>query len=420
VLTALDGGRKETGHRYPAFLPDGDHFLFATLPGANGVFQIFAASLTNPQTRTLIGSMESAPIYAAPGWLLFTRQGVLAAQPFDAQRLRLTGDVAALGDLPDVAPGGAAYDAGHRVSASLAGSLAYFQQSSGNTTVQWMDFTGTTTGSVSAPPARYSYVALAPDQTKAVLVRSDSATSSSLWLVDLARGSAMPLWKGTGKTPSPVWSPDSTRIVFAGDRDGRRALYEKTVTDASAERLILQIDDSSLAAQDWTKDGIVFNRADPQLKWNIYRMPVSGSDAPLPLVRGSAIEIGGWASPDNQWLAYLSDEAGHLDLYVQSLRDGGHRTQVAAGGIQKGWWTPDGRHLLYTKRDQTLWRVDVDLRATAPRIDAPVRLAAFPSTLVAMDLAADGRRFLALVPERAGVGAVTIVQSWRAALPGRR
>jgi serine/threonine protein kinase/Tol biopolymer transport system component len=420
ALTALDGARMETGHRFPAFLPDGDHFLFAALPGADGVFQISAASLTNPQARTFIGSMESAPVYAEPGWLLFTRQGVLVAQPFDAKGLRLTGDAASLGDLPDVAPGSAAYDGGRRVSASGGGSLAYFQQSSGNTAAQWMDLTGATTGTVNVPPARYLSVALAPDNGKALLVRSDSATTSSLWLVDLALASAIPLWTGSARNPSPVWSPDSTRIVFASERDGRWGLYEKTVTDASAERQILRVEDSSVLPNDWSKDGIVFNRVEPQTRWNIYRVPASASNAPLPIVRGSAIEVGGWTSPDDQWLAYLSDEAGHLDLYVQSLRDGSHRTQVATGGIQKGWWTPDGRHLLYLKRDQTLWRVGVDLRGIQPRIDAPVRLAAFPSTLVAMDLASDGRRFLALVPEHAGVGAVTVVQSWRASLPGSR
>jgi hypothetical protein len=51
-----------------------------------------------------------------------------------------------------------------------------------------------------------------------------------------------------------------------------------------------------------------------------------------------------------------------------------------------------------------------------PRIGAPVQLATFPSTLVTMDLAPDGQRFLALVPERAGLDTVTIVQFWREAL----
>jgi hypothetical protein len=45
-----------------------------------------------------------------------------------------------------------------------------------------------------------------------------------------------------------------------------------------------------------------------------------------------------------------------------------------------------------------------------PRIGAPVQLATFPSTLVTMDLAPDGQRFLALVPERAALGTATVVQ----------
>ena len=133
AATTLDAGRHETGHRFPVFLPDGDHFLFAALPRADGMVQIFAGTLHDPQAQTLIGPMESAPVYAEPGWLLFTRQGVLAAQSFDARTLRTSGDAVSLGDQPAVAPGPAAYDAGRRVSASATGSLAYYLEPVANT-----------------------------------------------------------------------------------------------------------------------------------------------------------------------------------------------------------------------------------------------------------------------------------------------
>jgi Tol biopolymer transport system component len=194
------------------------------------------------------------------------------------------------------------------------------------------------------------------------------------------------------------------------------------VTGPSAERLILRVDNSSVVPRGWSRDlaWIVFSRVDPGTKWNVFRVPGSGSGAPVALVKGPAIEVASSLSPDNRWLSYLSDQAGHLDLYVQSFPDGGARTQVvAAGGIRQSWWTPDGRHLLYLKRDQSLWRVGIDLRVAPPRIDPPVQLGTFPPALVAMDLAADGRQFLAVVPERAGLGAVTIVQNWHAALPAR-
>ena len=62
-ITELETARKEYGHRFPSFLPDGEHFLFAALPGRNGKFDIFAGSLKD-DSRTLVGAMDSAPTYA--------------------------------------------------------------------------------------------------------------------------------------------------------------------------------------------------------------------------------------------------------------------------------------------------------------------------------------------------------------------
>ena len=55
-----------------------------------------ASSTSSPDrsrtTRALVGSLEAAPVYAEPGWLLYARQGVLVALPFDADALKITGD----------------------------------------------------------------------------------------------------------------------------------------------------------------------------------------------------------------------------------------------------------------------------------------------------------------------------------------
>jgi len=430
-VTTLDAAQKETGHRFPHFLPDGDHFLYAALPSADGMFRIVVSSLKNPATRTLVGSLEESPVYAASsragqmesGWLLYTRQSVLTAHAFDLRTLQFNGDPISLGDQPAVFPGPAAYDAGTRVSASATGSLAYFLDAPANTNVQWIDPTGKVTGTVNAPPGRYTEVAIAPDGRKAVLARldSESRTSWTLWLLNLTRAGAVPLAVSINKTAAPVWSPDSSRIAYFGQQDGVRGIFEKIASDESPARSILEMENSPMLPQSWSADaGIIFARADPGTKWNIYRVPPAGASAPVPLVNGPAIEVGGWPSPDRRWLAYLSDEAGRLDVFVRSFLRTGPSAQIPLGGAQHCWWMPDGRSLVCLKRDQTLWRIAIDLRDAAPRIDAPVQIATFPASLVAADLAPDGHRFLALVPERVGVGAVAVVQSWRAALPDRR
>jgi hypothetical protein len=416
VVTALDPARKETGHRFPVFLPDGDHFLYAALPGGDGTAEIFAGSLRDPRTKTLIGSMESAPAYVDPGWLIFTRDSVLAAQPFDPKTLHTTGEAVSLGDEPGVAPGSAAYDAGRRVSASSSGSLAYFLEPATSTNVQWIDLAGKVTATLAVPAGRYTSVAVAPDRTRAILVRRDSGTARSMWLVDLTRESAVPLPVKGSRFPAPVWSPDSTRFVFEAERDGHLGLYEKTLADSSPERRILQIDSGAVPSS-WSKNEILFSMIEPGLKWNVYRLPTSGAGAPEPLVRGPAIEVMGALSPDGHALAYESDEAGRLDVFVQPFPVAGLGHQIPTGGTQRFWWTRDSRHLVFLKRDHTLWRVDID--ATASRAGVPQQIGTFPPNLADMDLSSDDQRFLAIVPERAGVGTVTIVQSWMSALAGK-
>jgi serine/threonine protein kinase len=413
-VTELDA--KEQGHRFPWFLKDGDRFLYAVTPGSDGLHAIAVGSLQDPTLKTTIGSMESAPAYAEPGWLVFSRQGVVAAQPFDTKALRLTGEAVSLGDEPGVAPGPAAYDAGRRVSASDTGSLAYYLAPVADTAVQWLDQQGKAAGQVTVPAGRYAHVALAPSGTRAVLTRLDSAATSTLWLADLERGTAVPVSSVGGRNPSPIWSPDGKRIVFASDRGGYRAFYEKVVADTSPEREIVRFDERSAQPRDWSDDGgsIVFDRVAPSTRWNIYRMPAGGGEA-VPLVNTPAIEVGGRLSPDGHWIAYLSDETGRLEAFVQSLTASGPRAQFSTGGVLLGWWTNGGKEQLHLKRDQTLWRTTMDLRSGTP-IGAPQQLGTFPASLTSMDFDHTTHRFLALVPERAGVGGITVVQAWRSAL----
>jgi Tol biopolymer transport system component len=418
AATVLDESRHQTGHRFPVFLPDGDHFLYAALPRVDERPDIIAGSLSDPHLKTRVGMMESAPVYAAPGWLLFTRQGVLAAQAFDAAALRTTGDVVSLGDEPGVAPGTAAYDAGRRVSASSTGSLAFIPDPAVNTTVEWRDPSGKLTGTVSVRPGRYTTVAMSPDGTRAVLERSDGATAWSLWVVDLVRGGAVPLADDVVRAASPIWSPDSRQVAFEAVRGGELTLLDRTVGEASPARRIMRLDNSHPSS--WFKDEILLSQIDPGTKWNVYRAAASGAGKPIAVVRGPAIEVGGVVSPDGHRIAFMSDESGNLDVFVQPYPEGGTKQQMSTGGVQKVWWERDGRHLLYLRRDQTLWRVATDVSSAAPRLSVPERIGEFPPALIAADLDPVGNRFLTLVPEHAGVSAVTIVQSWLAAIPSRR
>jgi Tol biopolymer transport system component len=419
-VTSLDTAKKEYAHRFPTFLPDGDHFVYASLPGRNGQFEIYAGSLSGgTASRTRIGAMESAPVYADPGSLLYSRQGVLVAQAFDPASLKLTGDPIQMDDEPSMVLDPAiSFTSGRPVSVSATGALAYYSSPSVNTSAEWYDAEGRPLGPIDIPQGHYEHVTISPDGSHAVFVKSISPSESSLWLVDLNRGSAVPLSSGKGRNDSPVWSPDGTRVAVAADRDGPQNIYVKTVGDAAPEQPLFESAILFKIPASWSPDGewISINQVDPSTAQNIWLLPAAGGALKL-FYAGPIRDNPGPISPDGRWITYVSDETGRFQLYVQSFPTPGHRVQVSQSGAINMWWTPDSRQLLYLGDDmRTLWRVAVTPAGAVLSIGTPVKTGVLPPNIAWVSAMPDRQKFLALAPERTGTPSMTVVQNWRAAL----
>ncbi len=420
-VTALDPSRKQYGHRFPFFLPDGEHFLYAALPGRDGKFDIFVGSLSGG-SPTFIATMEGAPIYADPGYLLYVRQGRLAAQPFDPGALKVRGEAEPLSDEPrSILDPAFSYTAGTSASIASTGTLAYFSSPSTNTRAMWMDAAGRITGDLNLPSGHYDSVTISPDGSRAAVVRSASPSESSVWLVDLGRGGASPLSSGRGRNDVPVWSPDGNRIVFVADREGAQELYVKNALDASPEIVLYRNGKPFKNATSWSPDGkwLALTQLDPESQQNVWLLPADGKGELQPVVRGAGRDGSGNFSPDGRWLSQSSDDTGRFELYIQSLPAPGRRLQISQGGAILSWWAKDGRSLLFPDdKFKGLWRADLDLGPN-PRAGAPHQVATLPPDIVWMDAMPDRQRFIAIIPERAGPGAITLVQNWRKALTAK-
>jgi WD40 repeat protein len=367
--------------------------------------------------------MEAAPVYAEPGWLLYARQGVLAAVPFDAGAMKITGNPVMLEDEPaSILDPATSFTAGRSVSVSRAGSLAYYSAPSLNTVATWYDASGAQMGALNVPAGHYETLTISPDGTRGVLVRSTSPSESSLWLVDMVRGGATALSSGAGRNDSPVWSPDGSRVVWAADRDGTQKFYVKNVNDGSAEQMLFGSEAPFKNPSAWSPDGqsITFTQLDPAAAQNIYLLNVTAAKDPTVLVHSRTRDIGGPVSPDGRWMAYFSDENGRIQLYVQSFPKPARRMQISDDGAVIAWWTRDGRQLYFLGDDfRRLWRVDVQLD-TAVVVGTPRQIATLPEEIVWMAAMPDRQRFVAIAPERTGTGSITVVQNWRAALTAVR
>ena len=84
--------------RFPKFLPDGKHFLYVAR-GATEKGGLFLGSLDGSPTdgaadRRILPDVSSALLAPGnPGFLLFVRQDILMAQPFDAATAQPAGEV---------------------------------------------------------------------------------------------------------------------------------------------------------------------------------------------------------------------------------------------------------------------------------------------------------------------------------------
>ena len=58
-------------------------------------------------------------------------------------------------------------------------------------------------------------------------------------------------------------------------------------------------------------------------------------------------EKSGAFSPNGRWLAYVSDESGQYEVYVQSFPAPGLKRLVSSGGGEEPAWAPSGRELYY-------------------------------------------------------------------------
>ena len=414
--TTLDGARGETGHRFPSFLPDGQHFLFAALPQKNQKFDIYAGSIDGTRSASLL-SAEGAAVYAEPGYLLFSRKNVLVAQPFDERSLKTLGEPIAIGDAPSAM--GALYSGGRAVSVSTTGTIAYLGDHLPDTNLVWFDRSGRETGTLTVPEGRYQEIAFSPDGRWAALTRFATQSQSDIWIADANRGGATRFTSAPGNNLDIVWSSDSSRIIFSSDRGGPRDFYMRPSSGATPEQSFYGSKALFKDSRTWSPDGkfLVFQQLDPQTNDDLWILPMEGDPSPKPYVRTPFNETQADLSPDGKWLAYLSDESGQLEVYVDSFPTPRNKFRVTDHGAFAVYWRKDGRELAILSADlRSILVSDVpggaDFHAGTPR-----QLMALPKGSVSAGLTPDFQRVLVAKPvNESTISTLTLVFDWLGAL----
>jgi eukaryotic-like serine/threonine-protein kinase len=372
--------------------------------------------------------------YLSTGHLVYAQSGGLVATPFDPSSGSLDQPPVPLAEHVETARFGGTYFA----VAARAGTLVYVPAGTAvaERTLLRVDRDGRA-GPLTAARAGYEAPILSPDGRKLAVVIA-SGTGSDIWIIDLGRATRTRLTAG-GDSAFPVWAPDGAMLAFQSTAPGPWNLFGKAADGSSEAQPLLKMESSPAQSWQntganllpgtlpklsgagpqfpgsWTPDGttLAFHERKPNGERDIW--VVSPGSDPVPFLLTPFDERSPRFSPDGKWLAYVSDESGRNDVYVQPFPGPGPKWLVSTEGGIDPVWSRDGRELFYRHGDQMM------VVPVAPRVefsaDHPRRL--FEMRFDAgdngpnYDVSPDGKWFLMLRSEQGPVPAeLHLVLNW--------
>jgi serine/threonine protein kinase/Tol biopolymer transport system component len=408
-----DAGRRELEASWPYFLPDGRHFLYWVKPASDDPSGVYVASIEPGAAppRRLVAS-ESGAVYAPPGFLLFAGDGILLRQRFDPEHLQMTGEatpvVEHVARIAEIGSGG--------FSASATGVLTYRSSTRHSTQFAWFDRNGRMLESV-GPPGDYRTPALSPDEKRLAYADDDKG---DIWILDLSRRAPSRFTYTTSSLETaPVWSPDGTKIIYRSTQHGG-SVFEKSATGTVAERLIVKarINGPSQVSRDG-KSLLYFATPEGQAVQDIFVLSLTGEPKPVPIVQSPFVDVEPQLSPDERWLAYLSNETGRHEVYVQPFPPTGSKWQISNGGARQPLWSHDGKELFFVSDARKLYAVDIRSGSGfdfgIPRLLFELRANVFNARNSYVP-SRDGQRFLVNMLLDEAASPINVVLNWTAGL----
>ena len=351
LLTTRDAESEEGVHIWPHALPGGKAVVFTILagdavPGGSEGARVAVLSLETGERHVVVEDGYNAR-YVPTGHLIFGRGDALWGVPFDVDRLAVNGTESLvlqgievntqLGILPlsTSADGALVYRPGHAVT--IGGQLS---------TLVWVDRQGREEP-LGLPPRAYTPPAISPDGTRVAVGAVDQ--DLDIWIWHVMRETLTRLTFDPAGDGEPLWTPDGQRIAFSSSRGGPENLYWRAADGTGhVERLTESpnIHEPSVVSSDGTR--LVFTEF-TGASGDLTVLSLGGDRTATPLLQTAAFsERNATLSPDDQWIAYDSDESGLVEVYVRpfpNLADG--RWQISQGGGMHPLWRPDGRELFY-------------------------------------------------------------------------
>jgi len=415
----------------PQVLPDGTAVLF-TVTKATGAARWDSADIAvavrdSGQRKVLIRGGRAAR-YVPTGHIVYAVDRNLVAVPFDLERLEVTGGPVTVVEGVTRAPTFQDSPDAANYSVSNNGTLVYIRGPAGGAamrTLVWIDRQGREEP-VSVPPRNFDQPRVSPDaQRVAVHV---GAEGSDIWTFDLSRGALMRQTFEAEEDETPMWSPDGQWIAYASTRGSQRTVFRRRADGSGAEETLSSAPlPTHNHVEDWSSDGrmLLIGTAEALTgQADLTVLPIDGDRTPKPLLRTRFSESRARVSPDGRWVAYVSDESGRGEVYVQAFPSLQGKWQVSTGGGVQPVWSRQGSELFY-RGQGSLMSVGISSAASfSPGVPRKLFDDRFYGSYTPAgegghtnyDVSPDGRRFLMVkdvADDQTSVAPqIVVVQNW--------
>ncbi len=405
-ITQTETTPEDRGHLWPNVLPGNTDVIFTVWTGRSlNDARIEVLSLKSGKRKVLIEGGTNAR-YIPGGYVAFARNGTLFVVGFDPKRMELKGTpVPAIEGIMTGASNG---DATFAVSNN--GTLVFqpgsFQAYQRN--LVWIDRTGKSTN-ITEGVKPYSTPIISPDGKRIALTLQGS--SFDVWVYDLERDTFTKASFG-GDDYTPFWSPDGKMLAYTSSKSGLMQAYVKHGI-VQGDETMLTDGTSFRELFGWTPDGreVIFSRDSKETGIDLYAVAVEGDHKPRPLVVAPFDQTQANVSPDGKWLAYVSDESGQDEVFVQAMNDPNSRAQISSETGHVPRWARSGNELFFLTTDGIMSVKFAPGNTINP--GKPVKLFEDKRTWSGYDVAADGRFVVAVEADEKGTGThINVVLHW--------
>lgn len=409
TVTSVDRSQGETAHRWPYFLPDGEHFLYTVAHQKREKQGIHIASVHAPRQSRWLTAADSSAAFAATGAeegvLLYVANGDLMEVPVDGRTLTVKGE-------PKVAAKGVgvyAFSGSADFTVSANGVLAYRANPSPARELVWVDRKGNKSpAGAGSGLFRYPDINPAGD---AIAVESITWVNveSEVWAATQGKPSRITV--EPGQEIGPVWSPAGDAIAYAKDMN----LVLLDVPGGKVARKL--VEGNVRYPSSWSAGRIAYTAESPGTGLDVCVVEVNDPARRECIAGTTATENRGSLSPDGNWIAYSSIENGEYAVLIASVEPGPERRKVqissprAIGLFPR--WARNGKEIFFVQAG-FLVTVSVDASRAELKTGSPVSLfrAPFYNGGFGYSAAPDGSRFVFSLPaggERTRPGPVNVI-----------